>query len=85
MAVLDVHRHLMFSLPPPNRHHHVLRGMMAMEGVISGQEGFITDEGRFVDREVALVYALSNKQIRTRPDASPTDYCGNELFSEDLW
>ncbi len=84
VAVLDIASKNMYVLQPPNRHHHVIRGMME-NGIVAGKEGFITDELKFVDREVALVYALSNKQIRKRPDASPTDYCGNELFSEDLW
>lgn len=84
VAVVDVDRQNMYSLPPKNRHHHVLREMLAA-GIIGGEEGFITDEYKFVTREVALIYAMSNKQLRIQPAASPTDYCGSELFSEDLW
>ena len=84
VAVLDVGRQNMYVMPPPNRHHHVIRGMME-NGIVAGKEGFITDEFKFVDREVALIYAMSNKQLRIRPAASPSDYAGSELFSEDLW
>jgi len=84
VAVLDVDRTNMFVLPPPNRHNHVIRRMME-NGIVAGKEGFITDELKFVDREVALIYAMFNKQLRIQPAASPTDYAGNELFSEDLW
>lgn len=84
VAVLDVDRQNMYVMPPPNRHRHVIQAM-SENGIVSGKEGFITDELKFVDREVALIYAMSNKQLRIRPAASPTDYAGSELFSEDLW
>ena len=84
VAVLDVDRQNMFVMLPPNRHHNVIRGMTE-SGIVAGKEGFITDELKFVDREVALIYAMSNKQLCIRPAASPSDYAGSELFSEDLW
>ena len=84
VAVLDIGRQNMYVMPPPNRHYHVVRAMKE-NGIVSGKEGFITDEFKFVGREVALIYAMSNKQLRIRPAASPSDYAGSELFSEDLW
>ena len=82
VAVLDINQINMHSLPAPNRHHHVLRAMSA-QGIISGKEGFLTDMGTFVDRKVALVYALTNKQVKPKRDEY--SYWGHELFSEDLW
>lgn len=67
-----------FSLPKPNRHHHVIR----MIGGIPGPniQGFLDDEGRFLDRKEALQVALAAGQV-----LNPADIRANQLFSEDLW
>jgi len=43
---------LVFSLPAPNRHHHVLR----MIGGIYGphEEGFVLGDGTYIDRTDAM-------------------------------
>jgi len=70
-----------YSLPEPYRHSHVI-GVMArickLKIPIIGEQGFITDDGIFLGREEAAVYALQNKQIEKLS-------WGPELYSEDLW
>lgn len=47
-------------------------------------QGFLTDEGEFLDREQALKYAFEHNQISS--DLYEDRIKGNkELFSEDLW
>lgn len=67
-----------YSLPKPNRHHHVIR----IIGGISGPDiqGFLDNEGNFLDRVEALEVALAAGQV-----LAPGDIRGDHLFSEDLW
>lgn len=61
----------------PARHHHILN----THGDLAGEEqGFLTNEGYFVDREEAFTIARDAGQIVRR--------CGGDddsLFSENLW
>jgi len=85
VAILCNNTGNMYSLPAPNRHHHVLCAMIK-EGITGGrEEGFLTVGDQFVNREVVMVLAVANNQIRIRLGAKSTDYDGHELFSEDLW
>lgn len=73
-----------YSLPEPNRHHHVIRMIGEQNGVgIKGPDvqGFLDEHGRFLGRRVAFAIALQTGQLNRRPGG----YNGNELFSEDLW
>lgn len=45
---------------------------------ITGEQGFLTEEGEFVDRLRGAEMALSNGQV-------PALRWPPELFSEDLW
>jgi hypothetical protein len=45
------------------------------------QQGFLTNEGRFVDRYEALDIATSAGQLKGRHKHNPLD----QLMSEDLW
>lgn len=71
---------LIISLPPPHRHHHIIR-MMADAGFptpIKGEQGFISSKGNYVDRHLAGQIAIADGQIdclRWPP----------QLYSEDLW
>lgn len=70
---------VILSLPPPARHHTVMRHMVDDLGVkapVIGKQGFVTSAGRFVSREEAAQMAYANGQIR---DDKPV------LYSEDLW
>lgn len=71
-----------WSLPRPARHHNVLfaidhAGLCAITPGPSAQ-GFLTSDGRFVDRKDGLRIALASKQIEA-PKWPPL------LYSEDLW
>lgn len=72
---------LTYTLPEPNRHHHLIR----MIGGISGphNEGFYDDSGLFLTRTEAFLRAKETGQLIRDP--SPLKYQGPELFSEDLW
>lgn len=82
-VAIIAHDGSVFSLPAPNRHHHCIRAMAARGDPtpIRGEQGFVTDSGRFVDRLEAGKIAESNGQA-TRTAGS---YPGGELYSEDLW
>ncbi len=76
-----------YSLPAPNRHHHVIRHIVeTVEGVthvddISGEnQGFLDAEGRYLTRKQALVSALVNDQVIDR-----TKIIGYQLYSENVW
>lgn len=72
-----------FSLPRPKRHHDVIRHIISrrpdMTTVAGGTQGFITSNGRFVDRGEALVIAVRQNQIKVKT-GNPA-----QLYSEDLW
>jgi hypothetical protein len=68
---------IVWSLPRPARHHHII----AAHAVVtlrcgSGEQGFLTSEGRFVNRRAAAEIAWI---------AGQTAVERYELFSEDLW
>lgn len=70
-----------YSVPRPGRHHHVVL-LMAMRGLgpeTMHDQGFVTNKGRYVDRQEGVVIARNAGQIikKTSPD--------NYLFSEDVW
>lgn len=70
-------------LPPPKRHHHVIRVLAARgfgpSAVIPSRQGFMTSEGRFVDRvEARRIAEAAGQLLRSKLP-------GNKLFSEDVW
>jgi len=70
----------LWSLPAPNRHHHLF-ALAAFQGreVPSGIQGFTTSAERFVTREEALALAeAANQPISKHGDP-------RQLYSEDLW
>lgn len=72
------------SLPPPARHHHCIRAAVHVgydDWRPGHEQGFITSDGRFVDREEALRIATAAGQIID--DDSTRPHIG--LFSEDVW
>lgn len=76
-----------YSLPRPNRHHHIIRMIAAENGVgIKGPDvqGFMTDMGRFLNRSEAFLLASCNGQLdrSIRPRGW---YDGQKLYSEDIW
>jgi hypothetical protein len=75
-----------YSLPAPNRHHDVIRMIVAQTGVGSvdareDDQGFLLDGERYCRRKPALRIALANGQCL--PSALGVRL--GKLFSEDLW
>ena len=76
-------RDQIWSLPRPNRHHHVIRMIVEKtncETVCDDEQGFLDDTGQFLTREEALKVALQHNQVKDVNDIR----CGM-LFSEDVW
>lgn len=74
-----------YSLPAPNRHHHVIWHIIEKTGVESvdthgEDQGFLDESGEYLNRKQALVSAKINNQIKNLNDIR----CGT-LFSEDVW
>lgn len=77
---------LVWMLPPPNRHHNVIRMIAEQNGVgVKGPDvqGFVCDTGDFLNRRQAFGLAATNGQLKRRPGEK--FYQGKELYSEDLW
>ena len=74
-----------YALPKPNRHHNVFLIMDEADHENFKQEfqGFLDDQGNFLDRREAFIYAKNIGQLR--PVIYPNQYSGKQLFSEDLW
>lgn len=71
------------AAPAPARHHHILRQLHRLnEGRLDKGQGFVTDTGRYVDREEAWQIAKAAGQLN---DRAPTDGRGGTLYSEDVW
>lgn len=74
---------VLYSLPPPHRHHHIIRLIVDTTGVKSimhEEQGFIDDQGNFLDRETAMKVAQAAGQIID--GRAPVL---RELYSENLW
>jgi hypothetical protein len=71
------------SLPPPARHHHILQSA-SVTTILSENQGFLTSEGLFVGRTVAMQIAREAGQL-IRDETALKKYQGPLLFSEDLW
>lgn len=74
-----------FSLPRPARHGQVLH---SLDGILPDPilhmacQGFLTSDGRFVNRVMAKHIAHRAKQPQLRPESERHQ---RDLFSEDLW
>lgn len=87
-----------YSLPAPNRHHHILwvlskrRGnegapevadeSLMAESLDPGEnsQGFLDDQGNYLNRVDALAHALACNQVK-----DPNNIRAERLFSEDVW
>lgn len=74
---------LIYHLPPPARHHHIIKHMADLN-IGREEQGFIDHNGKFFGRISALCIARDCGQLK-RDETDPKKYQGNELFSEDLW
>lgn len=85
-AAAIMKRGMIFTLPPPARHHTILAVLNEEFDILqdgSTEQGFITDHGEFVRRKPALMIAQHAGQLKRSQE--PGSYQGPELFSEDLW
>lgn len=74
-----------WSLPAPNRHHHVIRHIVEQTGAPSvdvgeDDQGFLDENGTYYRRVPALTHALRCGQVK-----DGTSIRANRLFSEDVW
>jgi hypothetical protein len=79
-AAIRDHDGTVYSVPRPGRHHHVIRLMVeaGRPKPITGEQGFVLEDGRFVNREEGAQMALASGQIEEL-------HWPPDLFSEDLW
>ena len=76
---------VILSLPKPARHGHIMASaneyVTGSSQIVTAQQGFLTSEGRFVNRIAArqIAYLAGQEPIYSGQEGSP------ELFSEDLW
>lgn len=85
---------LICFVPRPGRHHNVLHSLWHQfqdgkkdrtnESFESEVQGFLTDEGKFLNRRDSFVHVRECGQQMVRP-IGPGYYQGDELYSEDLW
>ncbi len=70
---------VIYSLPPPARHDTVILMMFDAHGVkaMDADQGFVLDDGTFLDRAEAEKVAIEAGQIKRKATGG--------LFSEDLW
>lgn len=82
-AIVDINGK-MWTLPPPKRHHDIIRLMResGYDGPVSGedQQGFLLNNGKFCRRKPALGVADKAGQLKDGKCIHPT-----LLFSEDMW
>ena len=81
---------LICVVPAPGRHHNILhaiyeltKGERSDASYVLEKQGFVTDQGVFLDRRQAFLHAVLHDQLKRR--TGPGYYNGDELFSEDLW
>lgn len=73
-----------WSLPRPNRHHDVIRHIRAVTGAAyvdayGKDQGFLDEDGTYLDRKQALEVARAAGQLRTDVEVQ------DQLYSENVW
>ena len=83
IAAAIKHGSLIHILPKPARHHDIIREMVlnGYDKPITGEQGFINDDGEFLDRKQALKEAEWSMQVNSDTKVGNK----NHLFSEDVW
>ena len=79
-VALRLNNGLIISLPKPHRHHNILNSLFDIfpeYKKFQPEQGFLTDEGLFLDRKTAKEVAIHFKQIENT-------HLRHELISEDL-
>lgn len=84
-------REVVYSLPKPNRHHHVFQHIIeenAKENITVNRidssdpddQGFVDADGNYLNREQGLARAIARSQI-----VDMQKIYARQLFSENLW
>lgn len=80
VAAAMIYNGVICSLAAPKRHGDIINTISRSVGEanwpVNGEDGFVTSEGRFVGRNVAIEIARA---------AGQTESTSDTLFSEDLW
>lgn len=84
------HKGLIYSLPAPNRHHHVIRMIHEKTGSTNigggeGNQGFLDSEGVYLRRKEALARAMETGQLLERAFDVGGGVTLGQLYSEDIW
>lgn len=77
---------VVYSMPPPNRHHNILY-MLHHKGLhptTLHDQGFVLSDGTYANRREAFDAAAVAGQALLR-HLHPGGYDGPDLYSEDLW
>jgi len=75
---------IIYSVEKPGRHHNIIHNTPKLEVgkpasyVIDGEQGFLTDEGKFLNRNDSENHARACGQLVGK-------LIGSVLTSEDLW
>jgi hypothetical protein len=72
-----------FTMPRPNRHFKLIQAVVEQgweTPIQQDQQGFLLEDGRWVRRKAALIFALTSGQVPEEKLISK-----NTLLSEDLW
>ncbi len=80
LGVAILYKGIVYKLPAPNRHHHVIRMIGGIDG--PDKQGFYSEDVDFMSRTFAMQVAIQTGQLK---DRKPGQYSGDELFSEDMW
>lgn len=77
------HKNVVFFLLPPARHADIFQ-LLPKGELALGEQGFIIEDGTFVNRTEAYKIAFEANQIlpTDRPGHTPTP---GTLYTEDLW
>lgn len=69
------------------RHHDCIRSAVEATGIkpVIGDQGFITDEGLYLNRYEAAQHAIACGQIVAGKAKIRHEFDGKCLYSEDLW
>lgn len=76
---------VVYALPAPNRHHHVIAEILKKTNVSNvdvpeDDQGFLDESGQYLNRGQALVSAQVCGQLK-----EGTIIRAHRLFSEDIW
>jgi hypothetical protein len=80
-AAIKLSSGAIITRPPPARHHTLLLDAGTKEESHRAEQGFLTSEGEFVNRQDAwCIVMISMPKMRVNP--SQTE---GTLYTEDLW